>query len=174
MPFNHWQKHHHSRVTRSQSAGLAKRHKGLSTKNILTYGRTRKRVIRLGQGVCPHYPNHVFATALPAVYTVGRRILANGDIDVCFDRQRHPTCADIGGFAMTGSRTGDALAANLVRGFAVTPVGYTWHHKHDFAPTALGGTCTMQLVLSDCHNNIFHHGAVAQWNNFYAPAAYGP
>jgi hypothetical protein len=50
----------------------------------------------------------------------------------------------------TGTRRGDAAAANKAAGFEKTPNGYTWHHHED-------GT-TMQLVPRDIHANTGHTG----------------
>jgi hypothetical protein len=165
FPFNKNQQN--LRVTRTMKNDVESKYSGMDTENILTYGRERKKPERYGAGVCHGYPDHHFIGGGFNLYHVGRQILANGHTDVCFDRQLHPGNATILNFQMTGTRAGDDLAANAINNWVNTPAGYTWHHKHDFVAGGVGGRCTLQLVLSNCHNHIFHHGAVSQWNAFY-------
>jgi RHS repeat-associated protein len=62
----------------------------------------------------------------------------------------------------TGSRSGDAAAANAKGGFKETPRGYTWHHVANYNPQT--NTGTMQLVKRSAHRK-FHHGGVKQWED---------
>jgi hypothetical protein len=71
-----------------------------------------------------------------------------------FDKNGHP---DFSGVTIkevrikqTGSRPGDARAANKAAGLEKTPPGYVWHHHQD-------GT-TMQLVPEDIHTRTGHTG----------------
>jgi hypothetical protein len=154
-------------ITRGAKAGFEKRNHGLKMNNIIHKKRERKQPERYGAGVCHGYPDYYFVGGGLNLYRVGRTFLPGGQTDVCFDRQIYPGNGTILNFQMTGTRAGDAAAANAIKGWMATPGGYTWHHKRDFVVAGLGGRCTMQLILSNCHNHIFHHGAVSQWNAQY-------
>lgn len=60
----------------------------------------------------------------------------------------------VSNFKMTGSRSSDKTKLG-------NQGGLTWHHCGDYS----NGKCTMQQVLTSEHENIFHYGAVHQWNN---------
>jgi hypothetical protein len=89
---------------------------------------------------------------------------------------------------MTGSRGSDFKAANAAAGLTDLvasqgrrperpPKGYTWHHRDDFVPTTGTpppyGTCTMELVKEEAHNNTFIHvGSCDQCNEHIGRALY--
>ncbi len=55
----------------------------------------------------------------------------------------------------TGSRVGDAAAANKIAGYANTPEGHVWHH-HQI-------TGRMQLVNEKIHAQTGHTGGFSIW-----------
>jgi hypothetical protein len=55
----------------------------------------------------------------------------------------------------TGTRKGDAEAANEACGLDRTPPGYSWHHHED--------TGRMQLVPSELHGAVGHTGGFSIW-----------
>ena len=80
---------------------------------------------------------------------------------------------------MQGSRPKDFRKANEEAGLSnlvksqgldsnQPPDGYTWHHRDDFAPNADPppvGTCTMELVKIEAHEDTFvHYGSCDQVN----------
>ncbi|WP_046246770.1 type VI secretion system tube protein TssD [Hymenobacter terrenus] len=81
---------------------------------------------------------------------------------------------------MVGNRPGDFKAANKAAGLdglvaaqgrdpEQAPDGYTWHHRDDFNPKAPPnppyGTCTMELVETEAHEDTFvHKGSCDQCN----------
>lgn len=80
---------------------------------------------------------------------------------------------------MQGSRPKDFRRANEEAGLSDVvksqgldsnqpPDGYTWHHRDDFAPNSTPpplGTCTMELVKNEAHEDTFiHRGSCDQVN----------
>jgi hypothetical protein len=72
-----------------------------------------------------------------------------------FDKNGHPDFSVVKikevQIKQTGSRPGDARAANKAAGLTKTPPGYVWHHHQD-------GT-TMQLVPEPMHTLTGHTGS---------------
>ena len=56
------------------------------------------------------------------------------------------------------------------------PKGYTWHHRDDFIANDNPppyGTCTMELVRKDVHEDTFvHHGSCDQCNKHFGDLIY--
>ena len=64
---------------------------------------------------------------------------------------------------MTGSRDADFKAANIAAGILNQPKDYTWHHVDDYDPVT--NTCTMQLVITEVHEDTTKHmGACGQYS----------
>jgi RHS repeat-associated protein len=57
----------------------------------------------------------------------------------------------------TGSRSQDFTLSNRAAGLDRTPEGFTWHHHEDAK--------TMQLVPTDLHGSVGHHGGFAEHKN---------
>lgn len=67
--------------------------------------------------------------------------------------------------AYTGGRLGDFALANTIFGLAQTPIGYVWHHYHDWTPSLVvgggNGFGTLYLMTVAEHG-VYHCGGVMQ------------
>ncbi|UYZ63944.1 HNH endonuclease [Hymenobacter weizhouensis] len=88
---------------------------------------------------------------------------------------------------MAGSRKGDFRRANKAAGLTEVvkaqglkadqpPKGYTWHHRDDFEANPNPppyGTCTMELVKKEAHEDTFvHYGSCDQCNEYFGIKLY--